>query len=110
MDSRFSIGSPNLSSAPIGYPAKNLSYIKARFEFEPFWQDIDQVKADGIPNYRKHHCFRLNRVPLSFRNLSVRLKPYGFMVCIEVEPWLIESHDVVPRSLFLSFQYWQQLL
>jgi hypothetical protein len=85
MDSQFSIGSPNMISAPIGYLAKNLSYIKARVEFESFWQDIDQVEAAGIPNYRKHHFFRLNRAPLSFKNLPVWLKPYEFMVCIEIE-------------------------
>jgi hypothetical protein len=64
----------------------NLSYIKARVDFEPFWQDIDQVKAAAILNYRKHHFFRLNRAPLSFGNLPVRLKPYEFMVCIELGP------------------------
>jgi hypothetical protein len=86
MDPQFSIGSPNLSSAPIGQRAKNLSYTKARVEFEPFWQDIDYVEAAGIPNYRKHHFFRLNRAPFSFGNLPVRLNPYEFMVRIEVEP------------------------
>jgi hypothetical protein len=72
-----------------GYRTKNLSYIKARvefeFEFEPFWQDIDQMEAAGIPNYRKYHFFRPNRTPLSFGNLPVRLKPYEFMVCIEID-------------------------
>jgi hypothetical protein len=57
----------------------------ARIKFTPFWQDIDQVESAGIPNYRKHHFFRLNRAPLSFGNLPVRLKPYEFMVWIEVE-------------------------
>jgi hypothetical protein len=86
MDLPFSIGSPNLISAPIGQRAKNLSYIKAHVESEPFWQDIDQLKAAGIPNYRKHYFFRLNRAPLSFGNLPVRLKPYEFMVCIWLKP------------------------
>jgi hypothetical protein len=36
MESRFSIGSCDLSSAPIGEPAKNQSYLIARIEFESF--------------------------------------------------------------------------
>jgi hypothetical protein len=54
MDPQFLIGSPNLSSASIGYQDKNLSSIKARVEFEPFWLDIDHIEAAEILNYRKH--------------------------------------------------------
>jgi hypothetical protein len=48
-----------------------IAHVEFEFEFEPFWQDIDQVEASGIPNYRKYHFFRLNRAPLSFRNLPI---------------------------------------
>jgi hypothetical protein len=58
----------------------------------------------------KASLFPTGCAPLSFANLLVRLKPYEFMLCIEVEPWVFENHDVMPKSLFLSFEHWQQLL
>jgi hypothetical protein len=54
MDGQFSIESPGLSPAPIGWLAQNLSYMTAGIGIEPVWQNIDYVKA-SIPNYYEHH-------------------------------------------------------
>jgi hypothetical protein len=54
IDGQFSIDSPGLSSAPIGWLAQNLSYMTARIGIESFWQNIDYVKAARIPNSYEH--------------------------------------------------------
>jgi hypothetical protein len=58
----------------------------ARVEFEFFWQDIDQVEIARTPNYGEHHFLGLESVPLSFRNLCIRLRPNELMVCVQVKP------------------------
>jgi hypothetical protein len=58
----------------------------ARFEFESFWQDIDQMETVRIPSYGEHHVLGLNSMPLSFRNLCIWLHPNEPMVCVQVKP------------------------
>jgi hypothetical protein len=86
MHDQFSIGAPNLSFSTFGQRVKNLSYIITRIEFESFWQDIDQMETARIPNYGEHHVLILDSVPLSFRNLCIRLCPNEFMVRVHVKP------------------------
>jgi hypothetical protein len=57
-----------------------------RVGFEAFWQDIDQVETARIPNYGEYHILGLDSVPLSLRNLCIRLRPNELMVCVQVKP------------------------
>jgi hypothetical protein len=105
MHDQFSIGAPKLSSSPFGWRVKNLNGIVASVEFESFWQDIDQVETVRISNYSEHHFLGLDSVPLSVRNLCIRLRPNELMVCVQVKSRLAERHNVVPRSPLLPFQH-----
>jgi hypothetical protein len=44
-----------MDSSPIGKRTKDLSDVIARVEFEPFRENIDEMKAVGIPDYHQHH-------------------------------------------------------
>jgi hypothetical protein len=67
--------------------------------------DIDQVETARIPNYGEYRFLGLDSMPLSFRNLCIRLRPNELMVCVQVKLYLVEHHNIVPRSLFLPFQH-----
>jgi hypothetical protein len=71
MNHQFSIRAPNLSSSPIGEQTKDLNNVMVHIEFEPFQQNIDEMKATGSPNYHQHYFIRLNNMSLLFRNLFV---------------------------------------
>jgi hypothetical protein len=105
MDNQFSIRPPNLSVSPIGEWTNDLSNIIARIEFRTFRENIDEMKATEIPNYRKYHFFELDSLPLFCRNLSIRLKPDQLLVYIEIEPRLFKSHNIMPGSLLLTLQH-----
>jgi hypothetical protein len=86
MHNQFSIGAPNLSFSPFGERVKNLSDIVARAEFESFWQDIDEMETARVSDYDERHFLGLDGVPLSFRNLCLRLRPNELMVCVQIKP------------------------
>jgi hypothetical protein len=74
-------------------------------EFRTFQENIDEMKATEIPNYRKYYSFGLDSLPLFCRNLSIRLKPDQLLVYIEIELGFIKGHDVMLGSLLLTLQH-----
>jgi hypothetical protein len=98
-----------LDVLPIGERTKDLSNVIAHIEIGIFREHIDEMEATLIPNYCKHHLFRLDSLSLHFRNLSVSLKPDQLVVHIEIEPGLIKGHDIVAGSLLLMLQHRKKL-
>jgi hypothetical protein len=105
MEDQFSICPLNLDVSPIREWTKDLSNRIAHIEFGTFRENIDEIEATEIPNYRKYHCFGLDSLPLPFRNLSVRPKSDQLVVRIEIEPGLIKDHNIMPGSLLLMLHH-----
>jgi hypothetical protein len=66
------------------------------------------MKPAEIPHDCEHELFGLNQVSLSFRKFFVAWKPDEFMICIQIEPWLVESDNVVPFPISLDLKHCQQ--
>jgi hypothetical protein len=70
-------------------------------EFDQIWKDIDQMETIGIPQYCQDQLFWVNCIPFSFRNFRARPRPDELVICMKLEPRLINSSDVVPRLSML---------
>jgi hypothetical protein len=78
-------------------------------EFAHMCKTINQMEPARISNDREHELFRLNCGPFSFTNLSTLRKPDKLVIRSQVEPGLVECHEIMPCAIALDTERPQEL-
>jgi hypothetical protein len=71
-------------------------------EFALMFKNINQLEPARISNDSEHELFRLNCGPFSFKNLSTLRKPDKLVIRSQVEPGLVECHEIMPCAIALD--------